>query len=392
MELGDDIDRGVFGLCRSIALISKLSASRMSRSTAFSLTNERHASPSSSLSVRVVTESMALDDDEDVSKSKAGNVELETALAESRLYEESLKEETTMRKLRIQLAEETRRDELAQLNARTYEAIKAAVEQSPNDDLREVIRVVASTYAAEAKSIEERGPRGGLSLSRDNPLCRVCHNYHGLPQWRGLCSRCHVVSTSVTPVTEAACAPSLFKAVGRALRQRVRRSLPAPPSLEQRHSARKILEQRLLKHRMKGHDVKADGACQFRAISHQLFDDESHHQIVRKRAMDYLREHKPRVFDCEVYVSRQHADSPNVQVTKVGDDLAKYMEAMVKDTSWGDATTLQACADVFSVRILLVTTYDTSYELIIEPEREIAIKEIWIGFHSEMHYISVKPF
>lgn len=363
----------------------------MSRSTAFSLTDERHASSSSKLSMQVMTESIALVDEEDMAKAKAGNVELDAALAESRLYEESLREETTMRKLRIQLAEETRRDELAQLNARTYEAIKAAVEQSPHDDLREVIRGVASRYAAEAKAIEARGPRGGLSLSRDNPLCRVCHNYHGLPQWRGLCSRCHVVSTSATPIGAERCAPSLFKAVGRALKQRVRRSLPAPPSLEQQHSARKILEQRLLKHSMKGHDVKADGACQFRAISHQLFDDESHHQIVRKRAIDYLREHKPRVFDCEVYVSRPHTDSQSVQVTKVGDDIAKYLGAMVKDTSWGDATTLQACADVFSVRILLVTTYDTSFEFIIEPEREIAIKEIWIGFHSEMHYISVKP-
>ena len=35
-----------------------------------------------------------------------------------------------------------------------------------------------------------------------------------------------------------------------------------------------------------------------------------------------------------------------------------------------------------------VTTHEDNYDIKLEPRDEEAISEIWIGFHSEMHYVS----
>jgi hypothetical protein len=35
-----------------------------------------------------------------------------------------------------------------------------------------------------------------------------------------------------------------------------------------------------------------------------------------------------------------------------------------------------------------VTTHAENYELVVEPRGAEAVCEIWIGFHSEMHYVA----
>lgn len=328
------------------------------------------------------TQNLAVAADDEVLKTK-NLEELDAALTESRIYEESRLEEATMRRLRWEVADERRRDELAQLNARFAEEVRDAVEAGPYEDLREVVWLAVARYTAEAAGIEERGPRGALSASSEL-LCPLCKNYHGSAEWHGLCSRCRALPLS----KKVGCGPSLFKAVGRAIRQRSRRSLPAPPSPDQWRSGRRLLEERLARHAKTGKNVKGDGACQFRAVADQLFDDERHHPLVRRRALDHLKAHPPDVFDCEVYVS-DSTEPTGVRVATVGTDFGEYLSAMSSNAAWGDATTLQACADAFQVRVLLVTTNDANFELLIEPDGVAALKEIWIGFHSEMHYISV---
>lgn len=299
---------------------------------------------------------------------------LGAALTESLVYEESREDEATMRKVRMESTKEMRRDELEALNANVLEKFRCEVERKRGDDLREVLRHLCEEYAKDAAKIEDVG--------RENVLCPSCKAYHGNREWDGMCSRCYVVTSNH-------CGPSLLR-VGRALLKK-RKKLPRPPSRRERASGRLLLEQRLEKGGRKGRDVKPDGACQFRAVAHQLFDDERHHGLVRQRALDHLRTRKkqPIVHDCEVYVTSSSGDS--IQVTTVGNDFDMYLAAMTSLRSWGDNTTLQALANVFRVRICLTTTYDSAYEIVIEPEREAALKEIFLGFHSEMHYISVVP-
>jgi len=38
-----------------------------------------------------------------------------------------------------------------------------------------------------------------------------------------------------------------------------------------------------------------------------------------------------------------------------------------------------------------VTTHKENWDLVVEPRDEAAASEIWLGFHSEMHYVSSVP-
>eukprot|EP00631_Chrysoreinhardia_giraudii_P003230 CAMPEP_0197421824 /NCGR_PEP_ID=MMETSP1170-20131217/11784_1 /TAXON_ID=54406 /ORGANISM="Sarcinochrysis sp, Strain CCMP770" /LENGTH=335 /DNA_ID=CAMNT_0042949109 /DNA_START=22 /DNA_END=1029 /DNA_ORIENTATION=+ len=322
---------------------------------------------------------------EEVTTKEKSLAELDAALTESRVYEESKRAELTMRRLRLEHAEEAARDARAQLNAETLETLRSFVDRTPHGDLSLELGDLLKTYQTAAARIAAKAPRGGLTTA-DNPVCWQCKTYHGVDGWNGLCSRCYVVSTAIARTVP--CAPNIFKAVGRAVRQRfMHRTLP---SSEQRLSARTKLESRLRAHGKRGFDVAGDGACQFRAVSHQLFDDESHHLIVRSRVLDYLETHPPAHHDCDVYVSQP--GSEKLRVEAVGDDRARYLETIAEDAAWGDHTTLQAIADVFQVRILMVTTFDTPpFEYRFEPAGADVLREIWLGFFSEMHYISAVP-
>ena len=50
-------------------------------------------------------------------------------------------------------------------------------------------------------------------------------------------------------------------------------------------------------------DVAGDGACQFRALAHQLRGNEGGHADVRRDVVEYLRRHPPAFHDVQVYHS-----------------------------------------------------------------------------------------
>mmetsp|Transcript_17523 Transcript_17523/g.53416 ORF Transcript_17523/g.53416 Transcript_17523/m.53416 type:complete len:401 (+) Transcript_17523:1-1203(+) len=354
---------------------------------------------------------------------------LDLAVRESLAYEESCEEAATLQRVRLNDLKEARRDALIALNDAVVAEVSAAVAADGGADLRPFLRRLVDRYGDRVARIDD------ASKLRTPSLCVSCKTFHGRDEWDGLCSACHVLAeSSVLSVPAATCAPSFIRAkVTRALFGRFhRRRKLVVPSDNARASGRELLEMRLRPLHRKGFDVKADGACQFRAVSHALWENEDHFTIVRQRVVAYLKQHKPPIHDCEVYVSRdgsrgkggsvpslfscanrsddddeqQNDDddddkkmpivarsSPNgsVSVLSVGDDVDAYLTAMARNTSWGDATTLQACADVFRVRIFLVTTFDEQFELIVEPEHEPAVREIWVGFYAEMHYISLVP-
>ena len=106
--------------------------------------------------------------------------------------------------------------------------------------------------------------------------------------------------------------------------------------------------------------------------------------LVRRKALEVLRAKPPEVHDCQVYVSQ----GLQIGTVAVGDDFDRYVTALADDRSWGDHNTLQACSDAFRARVLLVTTHAENYELVVEPRGAEAVCELWIGFHSEMHYVA----
>lgn len=317
-------------------------------------------------------------------KEKASR-EMDAALAESLAYEESRAEEAAMRRLRLKESQERQKAAYRKLNEATLAKVVSGMARDSSGDARAFLAKTLKDYEANA----DRLGFSRSALSKDRPLCPSCKAFHGLEEWEGLCSRCHVLAESSGVVAMTTCAPSFVKAKFSRVfgRRERRRNLPAVPSETVVVSRRKLLERRVAALGREGYDVEADGACQFRSVAHQLWDNEKHHSIVRERVVAYLADHPPAIHDCEVYVSTKRRE---VDVKAVGEDLNAYLAAMKLDTSWGDATTLKACADVFRVRILLVTTFDDNFELEIEPTLP-AVREIWIGFYAEMHYISLTP-
>ncbi|KAJ4822076.1 hypothetical protein Tsubulata_020324 [Turnera subulata] len=90
--------------------------------------------------------------------------------------------------------------------------------------------------------------------------------------------------------------------------------------------------------------VQGDGNCQFRALSDQLYNTPDRHKLVRRRIVNQLKSH-PEIY--EGYVPMEYGD---------------YLRKMSRSGEWGDHVTLQAAADSYGVKILVMTSFkDTCY-------------------------------
>lgn len=90
------------------------------------------------------------------------------------------------------------------------------------------------------------------------------------------------------------------------------------------------------------HAVEGDGNCMFRAVSHQVYGDDSHHALVRERCMDYMDSEKEYF---EPYV--------------IGDMAAfeRYLTRKRRLGVWGDDPELQAMCELYD-RPAEVYAYD----------------------------------
>mmetsp|Transcript_31191 Transcript_31191/g.74135 ORF Transcript_31191/g.74135 Transcript_31191/m.74135 type:complete len:298 (-) Transcript_31191:328-1221(-) len=121
------------------------------------------------------------------------------------------------------------------------------------------------------------------------------------------------------------------------------------------------------------YEVAGDGNCQFRSLSDQLYRSADYHAGVRKEIVRELRAN-PRLY--KGYVSA---------------DYRKYCSGMAKDGTWGDHVTLQAAANTFGLQILLITSYEESFVLSIEPKNKKGDRVLYLSFWAEVHYNSVYP-
>ena len=89
------------------------------------------------------------------------------------------------------------------------------------------------------------------------------------------------------------------------------------------------LHRRLLSFGLSPQEMVSDGACQFRALSHQLLGHERHHAVVRKIAVAHMR---------------RHAEFFGLYFE--GRGLQSYLSKMAKPSTWGDELTLRAATEV----------------------------------------------
>mmetsp|Transcript_5128 Transcript_5128/g.18255 ORF Transcript_5128/g.18255 Transcript_5128/m.18255 type:complete len:252 (-) Transcript_5128:40-795(-) len=152
---------------------------------------------------------------------------------------------------------------------------------------------------------------------------------------------------------------------------------PHPGANDVSHELQR-LRQRLVDFGLREHAIQGDGACQFRALAHQLFSAQSRHGDVRTAVVSQLRK------------------EPGHYRGFVHEDYAVFINRMALAHEWGDHVTLQAAADAYKVKICLVTSYETRGFVSVtpitpgldEPDRQ-APKTIWLAFWAEVHYASI---
>jgi len=135
-----------------------------------------------------------------------------------------------------------------------------------------------------------------------------------------------------------------------------------------------LLEKRLEKYGMKDRVVKGDGNCQFRALSDQIYDMEEKHGEIRSGIIKYMMEH------VDTY-----------QQWVVG-SFGNYLDNMSQLGEYGDHLTLQAFADLYNVKIHVITSYGSNHHLIIDPQEGNPHGMIYLSYYEEeQHYNSLHP-
>lgn len=75
----------------------------------------------------------------------------------------------------------------------------------------------------------------------------------------------------------------------------------------------------------------------------------------------------------------------------VPEDYRAYVDKMSRDATWGDHLTLQAAADAYGMRLCVITSYEESYIIDIQPKKLKSRRVIWMSFWAEVHYNSIYP-
>ena len=139
------------------------------------------------------------------------------------------------------------------------------------------------------------------------------------------------------------------------------------------------LNKKLKPYGRKVYKVAGEGNCQFRALSHQLFNSEEYHMEVRQNVCIRLR------YEWKRYFALWNYDH---------DEYKAWVARMQRDGEWGNHLTLQAAADLFRKRITLVTTYEERPIITIDPNTSTVVDEgntLWLTFKPELHYNSTVP-
>lgn len=143
------------------------------------------------------------------------------------------------------------------------------------------------------------------------------------------------------------------------------------PSTDEAMSDHERLLNRLQLYGFVENKVQGDGNCQFRALSDQLYSTPEHHKLVRRKVVNQLKSH------------------PDIYKEYVPMDYADYLKMMSKNGEWGDHVTLQAAADSYGVKIVVMTSFKDTYYIEILPNVKKSKGVIFLSFWAEVHYNSI---
>ena len=121
-------------------------------------------------------------------------------------------------------------------------------------------------------------------------------------------------------------------------------------------------------------DVGGEGDCFFRAVSHQLYGDPSHHLHVRQAGVRYLSNFPERFIESNT----EHSWN-------------EYINNMSMQGTWCDALIVQAVADCQNLTIHIIESHENfAGETLIEPHfiTQQPPTTIYLGHLDELHYVS----
>ncbi|KAI5665279.1 hypothetical protein M9H77_24602 [Catharanthus roseus] len=145
------------------------------------------------------------------------------------------------------------------------------------------------------------------------------------------------------------------------------------PSTDEATSDHQRLLDRLQLYDLVEHKVEGDGNCQFRALSDQFYRTPEHHEFVRQQIVAQLKAH-PEMY--EGYVPMSYGE---------------YVKRMSENGEWGDHVTLQAAADSYGMKILVITSFKDTCYIEILPRNQKSKRVIYLSFWAEVHYNSIYP-
>jgi len=130
-------------------------------------------------------------------------------------------------------------------------------------------------------------------------------------------------------------------------------------------------------HGMEERDSGGDGNCQFTSISDQLWKTPQEHERVRGDVVKQLRSN-PGWYG-------------NFIDTDSGESFDEYTDRMSIVGQWGDHVTLQALADAYGVRIVLLTSFEREPVIELVPCEAKFAQTLLLSFWAEIHYSSIRP-
>lgn len=121
--------------------------------------------------------------------------------------------------------------------------------------------------------------------------------------------------------------------------------------------------------------VEGDGNCLFRAISHQLYLNESHHDDLRRACVKHMEIHRDRF---------------QLFCTTNFDDHLRYMAL---NGSWGDDLEIKALEEILD-RIIVIYSTDSNEQPFLQPlqtnfEEQLLLRDISpiiLSYHGQSHY------
>ena len=119
-------------------------------------------------------------------------------------------------------------------------------------------------------------------------------------------------------------------------------------------------------------ETEGDGNCFFRAVSTMVYDDDSHHSMVRLQAVNRIKSHPQ---DYEQFILGGEYES-----------LEAYLQSMSQDRVWADNTIIRATADALEVEINIISDNNNNYVPNFSPQNPS--QTLFLGHIAGLHYVS----